>query len=295
MNKYILATGTIAALLTATPVFADTHGGHGDFGLFDRFTNSATVSASTDTNSEDGNGHDGIGAQVKILAHDNASTSGGIGSIVSMLAHRFHGDDQNGNDNDRDDQQSTSTQSTSTPTTTPGTVNVNLVGTVTAVSGSTLTLSGQNGATYSVDAANASITGGGQTHVLADIKVGDKLAVHGTLSGSVVTATSIVDKSFAKQLLSGIDSLRAGIVTAISGTGLTLQPFGANSTTSISTNGSTTVYMKGGATTTGAIATGTNVLAFGTTSTSTPDSFVASVIVVLGQGLQYLKDLFLFH
>ena len=289
MNKYILATGTIAALLTASPVFADTHGGHGGFGLFNRLSGDSHIGVSTDANAGS-DGHNGIGAQVNVLAHNNASTSGGIGSIVSMLAHRFHGDDQNGNDNDWDDH-----QGTSTPTTTPSMVSVNLVGTVSAVNGTTITLSGKNGATYSVNAASTTISGGGQARTLADIKVGDTLAIHGTLSGSTVTASAIVDKSYAKHVLSSIDSLRAGIVTAVSGTGLTLQPFGAQSTTSISTNSSTTVYMKGGATTTGAIATGTNVLAFGTTSTSTPNTFVASVIVVLGQGLLYLKDLFLFR
>src|SRR3569832_347979 len=278
-SKYLIATGTIAALLTASPVFADSHGqkGHGFINLDDLIHTSVQANAS-DTSDQNDNDHDskGLGARVHILAQnqDNSSSSHGIGSFVSALAHSFNHNWKD-NDNDGDDHH----HATSTPaTTTPSTVQGNITGAVSSISGSTITLAGKNGAVYTVNAGTTTISGGAQAHTLADVKVGDTLVVRGTLSGSVVTATKITDKAFVNKVISASDSLRAGIVTAVSSTGLTLQGFGTNSTTSVTTNGSTTVLMKGGATTTGAIATGTKVLAFGTTSTSTPDTFVASVI-----------------
>lgn len=65
-------------------------------------------------------------------------------------------------------------------------------GTVTAVSGSSVTLTGPDGQSYTVDASNAAI----QKMVsgsLSDIAVGDHLGVQGTVSGNTVTATMIMD------------------------------------------------------------------------------------------------------
>ncbi len=65
-------------------------------------------------------------------------------------------------------------------------------GTVTSVNGSTLTISGQNGTTYTVDAGSATVekmVAGS----LSDIKVGDTIGVHGTVSGNTITAVTIMD------------------------------------------------------------------------------------------------------
>lgn len=67
-----------------------------------------------------------------------------------------------------------------------------VMGTVSAVNGSSITLTGKDGTTYTVDAGSASITKD-MTVSVSDIKVGDTLMAHGTVSGTSVTATNIHD------------------------------------------------------------------------------------------------------
>lgn len=65
-------------------------------------------------------------------------------------------------------------------------------GTVTSVSGSTITLTGDNGTTYTVNAGSADV----QRMVsgsLSDITVGDTIGVHGEVSGTTVTADHIME------------------------------------------------------------------------------------------------------
>src|ERR1700722_5977915 len=78
-----------------------------------------------------------------------------------------------------------------------------VVGTVSAVSGTTLTVTGMAGpnggspTTYTFDASSATVTKSGQTSSVSSIAVGDTVAVQGTVSGTTVTATSIRDGQFA--------------------------------------------------------------------------------------------------
>lgn len=67
-----------------------------------------------------------------------------------------------------------------------------VVGEVTAVSGSTITLSAPNGTTYTVNAGGATVQKT-TTGSLSDITVGDVIGVQGAVSGTAVTATSIHD------------------------------------------------------------------------------------------------------
>lgn len=71
------------------------------------------------------------------------------------------------------------------------------VGTVTAISGSTITINGKDNITYTIDAASAKISQGfgasATTLTIADIKVGDSIVVQGTVAGTSVTATTIMD------------------------------------------------------------------------------------------------------
>jgi hypothetical protein len=67
-----------------------------------------------------------------------------------------------------------------------------VMGTVSAVNGSTITVTGMDGQSYTVDAASAKV----QRMVegsLSDIAVGDRIGAHGTVSGTTVTATNIMD------------------------------------------------------------------------------------------------------
>lgn len=66
------------------------------------------------------------------------------------------------------------------------------IGTVTAINGSTITLTNKGGKVYTVDASAAKI-GKIQTIQLGDIKVGDTLGVRGSMSGTSISAKEIMD------------------------------------------------------------------------------------------------------
>ena len=67
-----------------------------------------------------------------------------------------------------------------------------VAGTVTAVSGNTVTITGKDGKTYTVDASGAAILKT-STITVGQIAVGDTVGVHGTVSGTSVTADHIMD------------------------------------------------------------------------------------------------------
>ncbi len=66
-------------------------------------------------------------------------------------------------------------------------------GNVTAVSGSSLTVTNEGNTTYTVDATNATIKKGVATSTVASIAIGDSVLVQGTVQGTAVTASSIID------------------------------------------------------------------------------------------------------
>lgn len=75
-------------------------------------------------------------------------------------------------------------------------------GKVIAVSGSTITLVKDKNTTYTVDVGSATLTKGfgknSKTISVSDISVGDRLAAIGSISGTVVTPTSIRDMGTKK-------------------------------------------------------------------------------------------------
>lgn len=84
-----------------------------------------------------------------------------------------------------------------------------LAGKVTSVSGNTVSIA-NNGATtttYTIDATNAKIVKAGATTTVSQIAVGDMIVAQGSVSGSTMTATSIIDKGAApppKSFLGGL-------------------------------------------------------------------------------------------
>lgn len=74
-----------------------------------------------------------------------------------------------------------------------------VMGTVASISGSTITVTDKDGTTYTVNAGSAAVVKhvegqqGPQTGSLQDIAVGDTIAVRGTLSGTTVAATEIME------------------------------------------------------------------------------------------------------
>jgi hypothetical protein len=67
-----------------------------------------------------------------------------------------------------------------------------VMGTVTAVNGNTVTVTGKDGKSYTVD-ASISTVGKIQTITVAGIQVGDSVGIQGTVNGTSVTAKSIMD------------------------------------------------------------------------------------------------------
>lgn len=70
-------------------------------------------------------------------------------------------------------------------------------GTVSAINGDTLTITNADGTSYTVAAGSAEVSKVATISV-SDIKVGDTALVHGTVSGTTVTATHIMDGKLPK-------------------------------------------------------------------------------------------------
>lgn len=66
-------------------------------------------------------------------------------------------------------------------------------GNVTAVNGSIVTVTNKSNVTYTVDATNATIEKGNATSSISAVAVGDSVIVQGTVNGTSVTASSIID------------------------------------------------------------------------------------------------------
>ena len=67
-------------------------------------------------------------------------------------------------------------------------------GNVTAVNGSSLTVTAKAGVSYTVDATNATVTKAGQTSSVSSIASGDAVVIQGTVNGTNVTAASVMDQ-----------------------------------------------------------------------------------------------------
>lgn len=67
-----------------------------------------------------------------------------------------------------------------------------VIGTVSAVNGSTITVTGKDGASYTVDASGSKVSKIVELAV-GDIKVGDTVGVMGSVTGTSVTAKHIMD------------------------------------------------------------------------------------------------------
>jgi len=67
-------------------------------------------------------------------------------------------------------------------------------GAVTAIDGSTLTVTNASNVTYTINAVNSTIIKNGTSTTIANVAVGDNLIVQGTVSGTSVTASSVIDQ-----------------------------------------------------------------------------------------------------
>ena len=72
-----------------------------------------------------------------------------------------------------------------------------VAGTVSTISGSTLTITNKSNVVYTVDATNAKIAQGANTITISGLTVGDMVVVQGTVNGTSVVATSVIDQKIA--------------------------------------------------------------------------------------------------
>jgi len=94
-----------------------------------------------------------------------------------------------------------------------------------------------------------------------------------------------------------LSHFKVGVVTSLNGMVFTIDPIGSKSTTTVTTNASTVFKAKGAATTSAALSVGSKVFLMGTTTaTSTSgDSFSASLVALIGKGFGHLRAWFFLH
>jgi hypothetical protein len=70
-----------------------------------------------------------------------------------------------------------------------------VAGTVSQVSGSTLTIATASNVIYTVDVSNAKVLKGQNTVALSTVVAGDKVVVQGTVSGTSIVASTVIDQN----------------------------------------------------------------------------------------------------
>lgn len=176
-------------------------------------------------------------------------------------------------------------------------------GTVASISGSTITVTSMmrgkpstsggtattgTTTTYTVDASNATVTKSGVASSLSAVAVGDRISAQGTVSGSSVTATSIMDGIPTGMMGNGGAKMNGfkgdgnpvvgGTVASVNGSTFTVTNSGSSTYTIDATNA--TVMDKGATSTVSAILSGDKVLVQGTVSGS---SVTATAVIDQGQ------------
>ncbi|MDP2696373.1 MAG: DUF5666 domain-containing protein [bacterium] len=69
-----------------------------------------------------------------------------------------------------------------------------IAGTVTAVNGTTLTITNKSNVTYTVDGSTAKVQNKGALSTISTVVVGDNVVVQGTINGTAITAYSVIDQ-----------------------------------------------------------------------------------------------------
>src|SRR3989344_728850 len=68
-------------------------------------------------------------------------------------------------------------------------------GIISAISSSTITITNKSNVVYTVNTSNAKIVQGRSTILLSNLAVGDSVIVQGTVNGTAITASSIIDQN----------------------------------------------------------------------------------------------------
>jgi hypothetical protein len=72
-----------------------------------------------------------------------------------------------------------------------------IAGTISAINGNSLTVTTASNITYIVDTTNAKILAGQNAITLSNVVIGNKVLVQGTVNGTSVTASTVMDQSVA--------------------------------------------------------------------------------------------------
>jgi len=70
-----------------------------------------------------------------------------------------------------------------------------IAGTISAISGSTLTITNKSNVTYTVDTTNAKIVKGQNTIVVSNMAIGDTVVIQGTVNGNSIVASNVIDQT----------------------------------------------------------------------------------------------------
>ncbi len=70
-----------------------------------------------------------------------------------------------------------------------------VAGTVSSISGSTITITNKSNVSYTIDATNAKIVQGQNTIAVSNIVVGDMVVIQGTVNGNTIVASSVIDQT----------------------------------------------------------------------------------------------------
>jgi len=69
-----------------------------------------------------------------------------------------------------------------------------VAGTISAINGSTISITNKSNVTYSVDTTNAKILQGNKTVDISTLKTSDAVVVQGTINGTSIVASSVIDQ-----------------------------------------------------------------------------------------------------
>ncbi|MBA3788925.1 hypothetical protein H0X32_00835 [Patescibacteria group bacterium] len=159
-----------------------------------------------------------------------------------------------------------------------------VIGTVTAVNGSSLTVAGKDGTTYAVDASKAKIQKGYGTTAaplaVSGIAVNDTVAVKGAVTGTSVVAKRIADGIPATRTHQKLPNATLGTISSINGSSITLTRHlkkGTPTTVTVTTNGATIYKKNGQSDTVNDLAVGQKIVAMGVKDTSGNISNATSV------------------
>lgn len=94
-----------------------------------------------------------------------------------------------------------------------------VAGSVTAINGSTISITNKSGVSYSIDGTNAKVDKAGSLSTVSSITVGEMVVAQGTVNGTAVTATSIIDQGAAPAVSSTSAATKAheGMFSRIGG------------------------------------------------------------------------------